>query len=120
MVTGVSEDRSAFAFMVKQTMKMRTALKRRYEFAVYSLLCLKLDWGGSKNREAKEGMGHCYWWSLVRDQITDMLSGWIDLRLAELIINLLEFERNVYWRTGSRLMCHAGWYRTQVLETSRV
>lgn len=31
-------------FMVKQTMK-KTTPKIRYKFAVYNLLCLKLDYG---------------------------------------------------------------------------
>ena len=30
------------------------------------------------------------------------------LRLAELITNLIEFERNVYWRMGRRLKFHTG------------
>jgi len=32
--------------------------------------------------------------------------------LAELITELLEFERNTYWRTGQRLKCHSGRYRS--------
>ena len=62
-----------------------------------------------------------YWWSLVRDKITDMLGGRIGkLRLAELIVKLLEFERNVYWRMGWRLKCLTGSYGPQGRKTSQV
>ena len=32
--------------------------------------------------------------------------------MVELITELLEFERNTYWRTGQRLKCHSGRYRS--------
>ena len=62
-----------------------------------------------------------YRWSLVRDKITDMLGGWIGkLRLAELIVKLLQFERNIYWRMGWRLKCLTGSYGPKGRKTSLV
>jgi len=62
-----------------------------------------------------------YRWSLVRDKITDILGDWIGkLRLAELIVKLLEFERNVHWRMGWRLKCLTGSYGPKGRKTSLV
>jgi len=63
----------------------------------------------------------CYRWFLVRDQITVILGGLIcKLRLVELIIKLLEFERNLYWHMGWRLKCHTGRFGPQGHKTSRI
>jgi hypothetical protein len=38
---------------------------------------------------------------------------WLDRKIVfELITELLEFERSIYWRTGQRLKCHSGRYRS--------
>jgi len=59
--------------------------------------------------------------SLVRDKITDVLGGWIGkLRLAEFIVKLSEFERNVYWRMGWMLKCLTGSCGTKGRKTSLV
>ena len=62
-----------------------------------------------------------YRWSLVRDQITDMLRGYIGkILLAELITVLINFKRNVYWWVGWRLKYHNESFGLQGLKTSQV
>jgi len=58
-------------------------------------------------------------WFMTTSQISSM-GRKVNLRLDELIINSIEFERNGCWRIGSRLKCHKGGHGPQDRKTQRV